>query len=416
MLLLLACIFAGGIHFSDAVVFDSQQGALREHVDILVNDAGTVEMVAYKPIPSREGYEKIEQALILPPLTDFYSLVQDRGLGVDLDIDEKAQKHMAQYLLRLGFEAVRDPVFPTDALFEVWHPNQKVFAQAGYLELQGGPAAAFSLVVDPEKSVEDAASFFPAEGPVTLWWAPGGGRTEIRWPRHPEFLHALIETAHAQNRKIGAWVQDASAQDMAAFFSFPFDYFVGLPAAMPEIDDTVRADLVWVPLAGLNDKRYCAGFLAERLPELRKNGLFDSLKLARTQQRLDMIRGAVAERCGVWKRRRDSALKPVTDWVEGGGRLGLGSGGGHQFAFSGDIAGELQVLEYLDVPQSVLLAAVFKENRELLGLPKVTLAPGKPAHFLVWFEEALWTKRIGQAPDLIFFNGARVKAPDALLE
>ncbi len=406
MLVLFMMLGFGGYHFSDATVYDPSLNSLREGIHIQLNERGLVEMTTDKPLPEKEGYDLIKNAVILPHFSDFYSLVQERGLGFDENINGETQGRMAHYLISGGFYGVRDPVFPNAGLEPVMSKHLKVFAQRGYVEVRGGPAQQFSLVLDPKGSPSDLD--LPEEGPVTLWWTEMGTEQAVLWPQYPDLVNDVISFFHSKNRKVGCYIQDASATAMERLYPFPFDFYEGIPGG--EVDVAKFPNVVWIPLASLNDKRYCARNLDKGLARAGEMKLYGSLDISRAEAKLDQVRQALADRCGIWKKRRDDTLKPLKDWIEKGGALGVGSSGGHMFAFTGDIRTELDLLEGLGASQPQLLKALFQTNPELLGLEKPYLKPGKPANFIVFQKGGFWGRLVGEKVDLNFVDGKPYEA------
>jgi len=168
--------------------------------------------------------------------------------------------------------------------------------------------------------------------------------------------------------------------------------------------------IVWVPLASLNDKRYCARALDENLARLAGLALYDAPTLTLAQERLDSIFHRIQERCDVWRNRRQEALTPLAKWIGAGGAIAVGSGGGHLFAFSGDIRGEMAVLDELGASQVQLLTAAFETTPALLGQAHSGyLAPGEKANFIAYREAGYWLTRVGTRVDFNFSDGKLVE-------
>jgi len=407
MLLLLLFLLDPPFQFVNTTIYDPQLQSLREGATFSVDANGIVGPITYEIPPSGAGAVLISDAVVLPHFSDFYSLIQERGLGHDQDLSPSVQGRMARYFREIGLGAFRDPVFPGEAVGGAFPVHIKVLAQQGYLDLSGGPAADFSLVVDPQLPLEDLARKLPVQGPITLWWTSAGSKTQLRWSQHEAWLHQLIAFLHGQQRKVGAYIQDATHAETSQLFNFAFDFYEGMPVAHISVK-AFPESIIWVPLAGLNDKRYCASKLAARINRLSRQNLYDKKTLTLAQDRLDYVPGHIAERCRVWKRRRKDTLKMVDSWLEMGGRVALGSAGGHLFSFSGDILSELEALDGLGATQSQLLAAAFQHTPSLLGYDPGYLKVDKPANFIVFRQSRHWAKLVGRTVDLNFINGKLV--------
>jgi hypothetical protein len=391
MLIFLSLVMGfGGFHFADATVYDQKIGALRVGIHVVLDDAGKVVWVTDEE-PASAGGKQIKGAVLLPHLADFYSLVQERGLGFDVDLDPAVQGRMSRYLRAAGIFKVRDPIFPPGGLEEEYWRETEVLAQRGYLEVKGGPSVHFSIVVDPDRP--DDPLDLPPEGPVTFWWNDMGSGDPVVWRDHPLLVKDLIARFRASGRKVGANIQDARPDDVAALSRFSFDFYEGLPAEGVDVD-LFPSRLVWVPLAGLNDKRYCAKQLEQRLGRAKNLALYPMDDIAVVQDSLETIGYRLAERCGVWKKRRDKALAPLEAWLQKGGLVGVGSGGGHLFSFTAELAFELQTLERLGADQEQLLRAFFETTPGLLGDAKPYLKVGSPANFIVYKDDRYWGRLI----------------------
>jgi len=391
----------GGYRFADASIYDESLHSMRDGIHIQLNENGLVEMVAHKPLPAVEGETLIKNAVILPHFSDFYSLIQERGLGYDENINGQTQGLMARYLIAGGFYGVRDPVFPREGLEPVMEQHLKIFAQRGYLEVKGGPAQQFAQVIDPTGNPSQLD--LPGDGPVTLWWTEMGSDQPVLWPQHPQLVNDIIHYFHTQNRKVGCYIQDAGVASMDRLYQFPFDFYEGMPGAQVNVEKF--PNIVWIPLGRLNDKRYCAQDLTKGLARAGEMGLYGSLDIARAEARLEDVRRGIGDRCKVWKKRRATSFQPLRDWIARKGALGVGSAGGHLFSFTGDIRSELDLLEELGASQPQLLEALFETNPSLLGLEKPYLKPGKPANFIVFQKNVFWGRLVGEKVDLNFVDG-----------
>ena len=406
MLLLASLLWCGGFYFSDATVYDPSIHSLREGVHILVDASGKTELVVHQAPQVPEDYKTVDGALVLPHYADFYSLVQDRGLGFDENISRESQERMARHFRALGMYTVRDPVFPPAGLSEKFEDASHILAQNGYLEMKSGPAAEFALIVGPDSNF--ATLNLPQSGPLTLWWSDVGTGTELQWPKHPELVKRLIGWARERGQKIGCYIQDAKPADMQALYGFDFDFYEGIPGAGARVSDFPDS-IVWAPLASLNDKRYCALYLDRNMAMSGKLGLYGALDLSSVERNFDVIRSKLGERCGVWKRRRKNVTASLREWLESDGKVAIGSAGGHMFAFSGDIRTELEVLEEAGATQKQLLEAAFETTPALLGDTTPYLKTGRPAHFIVYVRNGYWLSRLGERVDYNFVNGKEVR-------
>ena len=404
MMLLLALFLGEIYHFNNATVYDAQLNGLREDVSFTVGRDGIVGPLSTGPLTAPKGAVVFEEAVILPHLSDFYSLIQERGFGHDEDFSAAVQGRIARYFRQIGMGAFRDPVFPSTAVNSAFAQGVETFAMRGYLDLPGGPARGFSLDADPGKSYADIYKTLPDRGPVTLWWTAAGMGIPLAWDKHENWLKGLIDFLHQRGRKVGAYIQDASPADLKLLHSLPMDFYEGIPDA----DNTVAEwpeRVIWVPMAALNDKRYCAAKLAARINQLAGKGLYDSKTLTLAQDRLDSVGPRIAQRCRVWKKRRTETLKLVEAWLERGGKVALASAGGHLFSFSGDILSELEALDGIGADQEQLLAAAFVHTPQLLGFRDPYLQEGRPANFIVYELEQYWVNLIGKGVALNFSGG-----------
>lgn len=402
-----------GHYFADATIYDERSHGLREGVHVLVGATGKVVMVTRAAIPVDAGVTVIRDALLLPHYSDFYCLVQERGLGLDQDFDLSNQAQMARYLRRIGVHKLRDPVFPSKALSELMTTMLDVYASRGYLELVGGAGEAMSQVIEPDENLDQVVPSLP-RGPVTLWWTTFGSDKKVIWPDHPAFLTRLIKTLHGQGRLVGAYIQDAACLELSALYDQAFDFYEGLPGCTPDLS-RFPANLTWIPLASLNDKRYCAVNLEERLAALVGLGLYNSDTLQRAQAGAASVRNRIADRCQIWRERRNDALGPVRAWLARGGKLALGSAGGHLFTFSGDLRSELRILDELGAEPRQLLRAAFETTPSLLGGSAPFLITGQLANFIVYSDNGYWLSRVGKPVAMNFQEGRNVLAAGELL-
>lgn len=326
LVLLLSSLWCGGYYFSNATIYDPSLHSLREGAHILVDEKGRVAMVTLQAPTVPQSYKVVKDALVLPHYSDFYSLIQERGLGFDDNISADSQGRIARCLRAFGIHCLRDPVFPPSGLNDDFQPALQILAQNGYLEMPGGPAAEFALLVKPETKV--SALGLSETGPITLWWTDVGTGKALEWPKNPELVNRLISHAHEKNQKIGCYIQDARPADMKALYAFDFDFYEGIPADGSRVAD-FPDKVIWVPLAALNDKRYCARELNRNLAMVGHLGLYGALDLSSVEANLDSIRGRLSERCGIWKKRRPAVYASLREWIESDGRFAIGSAGGH---------------------------------------------------------------------------------------
>lgn len=406
MSLLLLILLAGETyHFSNATIYDAELNSIRSGVYLTVTD-GRVSMISYSLKPAPKKSIVLNNMAILPHLTDFYTLIQDRGLGHDNDFSGEVQGRIGRYMREVGMVAFRDPVFPPGGLTPAFDERVSAMAMRGYLDLPNGPAHGFSLVVTPGEDPEQVVKQLP-DGPVTLWWTDAGSDRELLWPGYMDYVSALVSWLQTHNIKVGAYVQDASRAHMDLLNPLKLDFYEGIPHPDNSVEDFPK-DLIWVPLASLNDKRYCAAKLNARVNRLAKQNLYDRTTLTLVQDRMDSVGFRIAERCGVWKKRRKEVLTMVNDWLRQEGKVALGSGGGHLFSFSGDVLSELEALDGLGATQPQLLAAAFVHTPELLGHDLGYLVKDAPANFISWRQDRRWQKHIGHTVDFNFVDGRKV--------
>ena len=406
MLMLSLALFQAGHYFANATIYDADTQTMAPGYHILVDDNGQVELVARKPIQPPGEYKTVTDTTILPHYSDFYSLIQDRGLGMDSDLSGETQDRMARYFRTMGLYALRDPVFPRQGVTAALDEDTRVLAQQGYLELKGGPGRMFSLVIDPDKPNDDYP--FPVSGPITLWWTDNGTGEPILWTRHEGLVQELINRFHNQGRRVGCFIQDADSQAVASANSFPFDFYEGIPKEDVDVS-FFRKDLIWAPITVLNDHRYCAERVEKRLASASKLGLFGPNDLLRIQGQLDRAMSALRDRCLVWKKRRERAFLGITQWIGNGGAIAIGSAGGHAFSFSGGMEAELRNLANLGLSDKAQLAALFQHTPHLLGEQTPFLTPGKPAHFIVYDRQSDVLKLIGKRVSYNFTKGKLIK-------
>ena len=112
MFLLLALLaFGDALCFTNATIYDAELGSLREGVTVTLRN-GRVTAVDIEPIAVPDDVEVMPDTVILPHLTDFYSLIQERGFGHDEDFSPQVQGRIGRYFREIGIAAFRDPVFP----------------------------------------------------------------------------------------------------------------------------------------------------------------------------------------------------------------------------------------------------------------------------------------------------------------
>ena len=402
--------WGSGYHFADVTVYDPEIHGLREGVTILVDGEGRVEAVSREPIAADGSRVVVEGGQVLPHYADFYGLIQERGLGLDKDLDPQNQRHLAACFLNAGIYQVRDPMFPPEGLRPGLFDGLDVVAQRGYIELPDGPSSAFSLVADPQKPAADFGADLPDTGPATFWWSSAGTGKAVLWPEQASYLRDLIRLFRSRGQKVGAYIQDAKPAELAQAHLFGFDFYEGMPADLTAEAVSAFPAVTWVPLAALNDKRYCGDNLLVRLKEAAALGLYDQETYQRASRQAKRVLRRLKDRCEVWQRRRHAALKPLRTWLERDGALALGSASGHLFSFSGDLRSELELLAELDATQSQLLRATFETTPALLGDAGPYLEVGRPAHFIVYERDGYWGLNLGAQVDWNFVMGETLVA------
>ncbi len=406
-LLCLHLLAFGGYHFADAVIYDAKLNALREGAHVLVNERGVVRLVSQKPTSTPDGATRVEAATLLPHLVDFYSLLQERGLGEDRGANAEGQGRIARAFKAAGIGAFRDPMFPPGAVSVNLSTGLTALAQNGYIELSGGPASGFAVLADPDRDLDELAAQIPDRGPVTVWWSQFGSDRPVLWPKRAAYLRRLIEYFHGRGQLVGAYIQDAGSQEMEALYAVPFDFLEGVPAADVDVD-RLRAGLTWAPLACLNDKRYCAKNFERRLAQAKTLELYGQKMLDVAERRMDFALDKMKDRCRIWRGRRGEAFRGLRRWIDKGGALAVGSAGGHMFSFSGDVRSELETLEELGATPNQLLRAMFVDTPKLLGLNTPYLKVGQPANLIVYSSKRYWVKLTGRRVAMSFVNGRRI--------
>lgn len=393
-----------GFLFSNATVYDTNQKVLHEGRYLLVNGEGQLEAVGLESIPLPAGAKVIEDALIVPHLSDFYSLLQERGLGFDQDFEPGHLERMANAFLRLGIGAVRDPVFPPQAVTPALDVME-VYAQRGYLALQGGAGARFGLVLDPEEPLNFALERVPAKGPITLWWTSRGTSDRVRWNDHVSWLDSLLEALRARGQKVGAFVEGATSAELQALREFSIDFLEGVPTDFSAVTVANFPNTVWVPLLALNDKRYCAKDLEARMIAVKPLELYDFPTLERARGMVRQVQASMLDRCKVWQKQRPEYFAMVGKWIEAGGKVAVGSAGGHPFSFSGELHPEIELLQDLGMDSRQTLEALFMTTPLLMGVPDAYLRIGKPAHFIVYTGASAKDLPFGKAVSMNFSKG-----------
>lgn len=409
VLLCLITVWAGGYYFPRATIFDSGLHSLSENVFIAVDEKGVVALVSKQPFPAPEGAAVLEDALVLPHFSDFYSLIQERGLGADEDLSLENQGRIARYLRNAGFYSVRDPVFPAGGLGAAFDAYLNIQLPGGYLEVPDGPGIHFSRVLEPCRPLAPQLEAMPTGVPITLWWSSQGSGKPVKWLDRREVVRRVIAFFHQRGQTVGAYIQDAGQAEVDALASFEFDFWEGVPGVDADLTPDRFPKVVWVPLAGLNDKRYCARFFEKRLNQVSRMGLYEKVTLALARDRLDGVAHRLRDRCSIWQKRRERVLAPLRRWIGRGGPIALGSAGGHLFSFTGDLASELETLDELGASQSQLLDGFFMHTPRLLGVADTYLRTGKPAHFIVYREDVYWGRMVGKPVDLNFSMGSLVR-------
>lgn len=399
-----------GYYFRDATVLAPDGQSFIGPLYLVLNRRGKIEIAADKPIHLDEKPTvEVAGALIVPHFVDGYCLLQERGLGGDSDEDRTVQRTMARYLTALGVARLRDPIYPRSLLVSAWQDVQ-VQAQGGYLDLPDGGGAGFGVVLQAGESFETLAQRLPADGPITLWWRRPDGENNVPWGADLARTRALITYFQQQGRKVGVWWQDARPPAIQQALSLPFDFFEGLPDHLTNTDLALLQERVWLPLAALNDRRYCAEGLLESLPRLGRLGLYEDDMVRRVQGRVGEVRRRIGPRCEIWRERRPQVLSWIKHHLSGGRPLALGSGGGHLFAFSGDLSAELALLRELGADDAALLAALYDHTPALFGMPaqRLRLTAGQDADFVVYRAKGsdAWglPQLISRMPDGVDYN------------
>ncbi len=399
-----------GYYFRDTTVLASDGQSFTGPLFLVLNRRGKIEIAADKPITlAAKPIVEVSGALIVPHFVDGYCLLQERGLGGDDDEDRTVQRTMARYLTALGVGALRDPIYPRSLLVSSWQDVQ-VQAQGGYLDLPDGGGAGFGVVLQAGESFESLAKRLPADGPITLWWRRPEGKGDVPWSADLARTRALITFFQKQGRKVGVWWQDARAPAIQQALSLPFDFFEGMPDHLNNTDLSLLRERLWLPLAALNDRRYCAEGLQETLPRLGRLGLYEDDMVRRVQGRVGEVRRRIGPRCEIWRERRPQVLSWIKHHLGSGQPIALGSGGGHLFAFSGDLSAELAVLRELGAGDEALLGALFDHTPALFDLPaqRLRLTAGQDAHFVVYRAKGndSWglPQLISRMPDGVDYN------------
>ncbi len=410
LFLCLISFWADGYYFPRATIFDRSLHSLRENVYISVDERGVVALVSNQPFPAPEGARVVEAALVLPHYADFYSLIQERGLGADEDLSLENQGRIARYLRNAGFFSVRDPVFPAEGLGAAFDVFLDMRLSGGYLDLPDGPGAGFGRVLDPDQPFEAQLESLPEDAPLTLWWSSHGSGKPVRWLEHGAMVDKLIAFSRGRGQAVGAYIQDARGPELEALAKHAFDFWEGIPAVDGNLTPERFPEVIWAPLAALNDKRYCGRFFEKRLNQVARLGLYDKATVALAQERMDGVVYRLRDRCAIWQKRRERSLAPLRRWIGRGGPVAVGAAGGHLFSFTGDLASELEALDELGLSQPRLLDAFFVHTPRLLGRQEPYLQTGRPAHFIVYRKAGYWGRMVGQQVDLNFIKGVLVPA------
>lgn len=406
---LLSFCLLQGTYFSNATTYDAATHTLRSGQHILLDEAGRVLAIGLEPIKYPQGAERIVDALVLPHYTDFYMLLQERGLGLDEDISFENQKRMAETLRQQGIDRFRDPLFPQSGVSAAVKP-ERAFAQRGYVTLQGAQGAGFGMVVDPTAPMTTTLDALPERGPITLWWTTHGADEVLKWQTQIIWVNQFIEALHQQGRKVGAFIEGARNDQLRSLAGLDFDYLEGVPDDTGFLTPANFPNRVWVPLLALNDKRYCAVDLHKRLVPLRKQQLYDEAIIERARAASRQVAAGMADRCKVWRKRRPDVLGVVRAWLAGGGELALGTAGGHPFSFTGELGPEIDLWKEVGISDQRLLKALFTTTPSLLEPVKPYLAVGKPAHFIVYRDGTAGLSVLGKPVDLNYTRG-RVLEP-----
>lgn len=413
MLFIFLMLLGQGLYFENATTYDvvTQQLVANQHV--VIDDMGNVVAVSAAPIEQGAQAEMVvADALILPHFSDFYSLTQERGLGLDQDLDVVNQAMLMNNYRRGGVFLVRDPMFPAEGVDDMLTQGVALHALRGYVDLVGGPAADFSIVADPLLSPGALLNELPDEGPVTLWWTSLGGDVPLLWADHLDYIKRLRTLLREKNRKLGVYVQDATVEEVRLLEKLVVDFVEGMPAE-PSKAWRSFGDAVWVPLAALNDKRYCAKNLDDRMIDAANRGLYGRKMVSEVRERLRGIHVQMMERCDIWQKRRSEVLSSLTAWIAAGGKLGVGSAGGHPFSFSGDIRMEVSVLAEFGAKERDLFQALFQHTPQLIGSQPAYLQLNQPAHFIVFINDQnqAWHDFVGKRVDFNFTSGVSVVKP-----
>ncbi|CAM2008962.1 hypothetical protein [Acanthopleuribacter pedis] len=375
-----------GYYFSEATVLAPDGQSFAGPLYLLLNRRGKIELAAEKPInlPQKPPVV-VEGALIVPHFVDGYSLIQERGLGGDDDETRTQQRAMARYLTALGVARVRDPIYPRSLLIPAWSGVTPV-AQGGYLDMPDGGGAGFGVVLGDGETFAALAQRLPASGPITLWWRRPESGEPVPWTADLQRTRDLIHYFHAKGRKVGVWWQDARAPEIQLALSLPFDFFEGIPDYLNNNDLSLLYGRVWLPLAALNDRRYCADGLAESLPQLGHLGLYEDDMVRRVLGRVGEVKRRIGPRCTIWRERRPQVLAWLQQHLAAKQPVAVGSAGGHLFAFSGDIATELALWRELGADDGTVLRALYDHTPALLGMApqRLKLTAGQDAHFVVY--------------------------------
>lgn len=401
--------FGQGLYFENATLYQAADQAMVSGQHLLLDAQGRVVVLSETALQPQLDVEVVRDALILPHFSDFYSLTQERGLGVDQDLDVVNQAMLMNSYRRGGIYLVRDPMFPAEAIDGRFTQGIGLHAMRGYVDLPQGPSAEFSIVADPSLSVDALLMELPDTGPVTLWWTSYGGTAQVQWERNLGYVKQLRSKLHAQGRKLGVFVQDARASEIRMLEKLVVDFVEGMPAE-PGTAWPTFGEAIWIPMASLNDKRYCAKDLEDRMIDAANRGLYGRKMVGDVRERLRGIHVQVKERCEIWQKRRSEVLSSISAWAAAGGKLAIGSAGGHAFAFSGGIRMELAVLAEFGVKQIDLFSALFEHTPSLIGTQPEYMQLDQPAHFIVFLNpnQQPWHEFVGKRVDYNFTAGVQV--------